>query len=188
MKSLRLNGLKQACLFLPMILFFLGLMAIQAQAENEMGFLGEIRLFAGNYEPRGFRFCDGRIIEISDNQALFSLLGCTYGGNCRTTFALPDLRGRVPLQQGSGPKLTKRELGQKVGAETADIDAKAQGQLLTVTATPTGHTGNSLNVMPPALSLHYIICVEGEYPSRPDYYSRAGNLEPNQSGNGELDE
>lgn len=131
-----------------------------------MGFLGEIRLFAGNYQPQGFMFCDGRLLSPARYEDLFSILGCTYGGDCLASFALPDLRGRVPLQSGSGPNLTKRNLGDRSGAETASLDAKAQGQLLTLSATPSGHSGNSLANMPPALTLNYIINVQGVFPKR----------------------
>jgi microcystin-dependent protein len=81
-------------------------------------FIAQITMFGGNFAPRGWAFCDGQLLPISQNQALFSLLGTTYGGDGRTTFALPDLRGRVPMHPGSGPGLTPRQLGQKGGTET----------------------------------------------------------------------
>lgn len=76
-------------------------------------FIAQITMFGGNFAPRGWAFCDGQLMSISSNTALFSLLGTTYGGDGRTTFALPDLRGRVPMHPGSGPGLTPRQLGQK---------------------------------------------------------------------------
>jgi microcystin-dependent protein len=79
--------------------------------------IGEIRMFAGNFAPRGWAFCNGQLIAISQNTALFSLLGTTYGGDGRTTFALPDLRGRVPLHAGNGPGLSNYPLGQRGGVE-----------------------------------------------------------------------
>ncbi|MHA1541609.1 MAG: tail fiber protein [Candidatus Hodarchaeales archaeon] len=85
-------------------------------------YLGEIVLFAGNFAPRGWAFCDGQLLPISQNTALFSILGTTYGGDGRTTFALPDLRGRVPVHAGTGPGLTPRPLGQKGGSETGQCD------------------------------------------------------------------
>jgi len=84
--------------------------------------LGEIFMFAGNFAPRGFALCDGQLLPISSNTALFSLLGTTYGGDGRTTFGLPDLRGRVPLHPGSGPGLTTRRLGEKSGAENVTLN------------------------------------------------------------------
>lgn len=68
-------------------------------------FLGEIIMFGGNFAPRGWALCSGQILSIQQNTALFSLLGTTYGGNGQTTFALPDLRGRVPIHPGQGPGL-----------------------------------------------------------------------------------
>ncbi|MEM9822609.1 MAG: tail fiber protein [Bacteroidota bacterium] len=81
-------------------------------------FIGEIIMFAGNFAPRGWAFCDGQLLPISQNTALFSILGTTYGGDGRTTFALPELRGRLPIHAGNGPGLTDRRLGSKFGLET----------------------------------------------------------------------
>src|SRR5690349_24008377 len=78
-------------------------------------FIAEIVLFAGNFAPRGWAFCQGQILSIAQNTALFSLLGTTYGGNGQTTFALPDLRGRVPIGTGQGPGLAPIDLGQVAG-------------------------------------------------------------------------
>lgn len=80
-------------------------------------YVGEIRMFAGNFAPRGWAFCDGQLLAVSQNDALFSLLGIIYGGDGRTTFGLPDLRGRIPIHAGSGPGLSERRLGAKGGAE-----------------------------------------------------------------------
>ena len=85
-------------------------------------FIAEIRMFAGNFAPRGWAYCDGQILPIDQHQALFSLLGTTYGGDGRTTFGLPDLRGRVPLHPGQGPGLSDRPLGQQGGNETVVLD------------------------------------------------------------------
>jgi microcystin-dependent protein len=84
-------------------------------------FVGEIRMFAGNFAPRAWAFCDGQLLAISQNDALFSLLGTIYGGDGRTTFGLPDMRGRVPIHAGSGPGLSTRRLGAKGGAEQVTI-------------------------------------------------------------------
>lgn len=80
-------------------------------------FIGEIIMFAGNFAPVGWAFCNGQLLPIASNTALFSLLGTTYGGDGETTFALPDLRGRVPMHHGTGPGLTPRSLGENVGVE-----------------------------------------------------------------------
>ena len=84
-------------------------------------FLGEIKMFAGNFAPRGWAFCDGQILSIAQNTALFSLLGTTYGGDGRTTFALPDLRGRVTIHAGYGPGLSPKRLGEKGGVEAVAL-------------------------------------------------------------------
>lgn len=80
-------------------------------------FLAQIIMFGGNFAPRGWAFCDGQLLAISSNTALFSLLGTAYGGDGRTTFGLPDLRGRFPMHPGNGPGLSSRRLGDKSGAE-----------------------------------------------------------------------
>lgn len=84
-------------------------------------FIAEIKLFAGNFAPRGWAFCNGQILSIAQNTALFSLLGTTYGGNGQTTFALPDLRSRVPVHPGQGPGLSNVVLGQAAGSETVTL-------------------------------------------------------------------
>ncbi len=84
-------------------------------------FVGEIRMFAGNFAPRGWAFCDGQLLAVSQNDALFSLLGTIYGGDGRTTFGLPDLRGRIPLHAGTGPGLSPRRLGAKSGSENETL-------------------------------------------------------------------
>ncbi len=86
-------------------------------------FVGQIKMFAGNFAPQGYAYCDGQLLAISQNDALFSLLGTIYGGDGRTTFGLPDLRGRIPVHSGggSGPGLTHRNLGAKSGAENVTV-------------------------------------------------------------------
>jgi microcystin-dependent protein len=78
-------------------------------------FVAEIRIFPGNFAPKGWAFCNGQILPISQNTALFSLLGTTYGGNGQSTFALPDLQGRVPMHPGQGPGLSLHDLGEEGG-------------------------------------------------------------------------
>ncbi|MBK1665245.1 phage tail protein [Rhodospirillum rubrum] len=86
-------------------------------------YLGEIRLFAGNWVPQQFVACDGSLLPINQNQALFAVLGVVFGGDGVATFGVPDLRGRVPLHKGQGTGLTPRVLGQAVGAETVTVAA-----------------------------------------------------------------
>lgn len=84
-------------------------------------FVAEIKIFAGNFAPRGWAFCDGQLLVLSQNTALFSLLGTTYGGDGRSNFALPDLRGSAPMHPGAGPGLTPRSLAESVGSETVTL-------------------------------------------------------------------
>jgi microcystin-dependent protein len=84
-------------------------------------FIAQIMMFGGNFAPRGWAFCSGQLLAIAQNSALFSLLGTTYGGDGVTTFALPDLRGRVPLHPGQGPGLSNYTLGEQAGQETVTL-------------------------------------------------------------------
>lgn len=84
-------------------------------------FVSEIRIFAGNFAPKGWAFCNGQILPISQNTALFSLLGTTYGGDGKSNFALPNLQGAAPLQTGQGPGLTLRDLGEVGGEPTVTL-------------------------------------------------------------------
>ena len=84
-------------------------------------FIAEVRIFTYNFSPRGWAFCNGQLLPISQNTALFSLLGTTYGGNGQTTFGLPNLQGRTPVGFGQGPGLGNYELGEVGGAETVTL-------------------------------------------------------------------
>ena len=105
-------------LLLPLVTI-LG-MAKPSYAAEEC-FLGEIMAFGGNFAPRGWAKLDGQLLAISSNSALFSILGTTYGGDGRTTFALPDLRGRVAIGPRQGPSLSNRSLGEKGGFENVSL-------------------------------------------------------------------
>lgn len=85
-------------------------------------FIGQVMLFAGNFAPRGWSLCEGQLMSIAQNTALFSILGTTYGGDGQTTFALPDLRGRVAVGSGSGPGLSPWDLGESQGNETIGLN------------------------------------------------------------------
>lgn len=195
------------------------------------GTIGEIRGFGGNFAPRAWAFCDGQLLSIAQNTALFSILGTTYGGDGRTTFALPDLRGRAPISAGTGPGLTTRKLGSRSGTETvtlnvlsmpshthfattttsgtssADLKISSEGgtsgspieggslgveaassaffynsdaaptvklasgsisNIQTATSVTIGPTGGSQyhNNMQPYLTIHWVICLQGVFPSR----------------------
>jgi len=121
-------------------------------------YVGEIRMFGGNFSPRGWYFCAGQVLSIAENQVLFSLLGTTYGGDGRTSFALPDLRGRAPLAASSspGPGLTPRRLGQRGGSSGVALTAAEtpnhthQMQADSAAATTTTPSGNNLATGNPA--------------------------------------
>lgn len=194
--------MKHFYIFLLLILF------ICAPLMAQDPFLGEIRMFGGNFAPRGWAFCDGQLLQISSNSALFSLLGTTYGGDGRTTFALPDLRGRAPIHAGTGAGLTNKRLGQRGGTETVTLtinqmpshnhsavvrtdstvassdkpqemfparNAGATPQYgpntnstLNTGAVSVGNTGGSQSHpnMQPYITIHYIIALQGTFPSR----------------------
>lgn len=84
-------------------------------------YIGEIRMFAGNYSPVWWAFCSGTVLTINQNSVLFALIGATYGGNGTTSFALPDMRGRLPVHQGSSGSLTPRVMGQAYGSESVTL-------------------------------------------------------------------
>jgi len=84
-------------------------------------YIGEIRMFGGNFPPSGWAFCDGQLLPISENDALFNLIGTTYGGDGQSTFALPDLRGRVPIHLGTGPGLGTYSIGEQAGVESVTL-------------------------------------------------------------------
>lgn len=84
-------------------------------------FVAEIRIFPFNFAPKGWAWCDGQLLPLSQNTALFSLLGTTYGGNGKSNFALPDLQGRGPMQPGQGPGLSLHDLGETGGSETVTL-------------------------------------------------------------------
>ena len=84
-------------------------------------YVGEIRMFAGNFAPAGWAFCAGQLLSIAENDTLFTLIGTTYGGDGQSTFALPDLRGRIPIHQGQGPGLSSHTIGESSGSENVTL-------------------------------------------------------------------
>jgi len=93
-----------------------------AVAQNGNPFIGQMTYWAGNFAPRGWAFCNGQLLQIAQNTALFSILGTTYGGDGRTTFGLPDMRGRLLVHAGRGPGLTTRQMGERYGSETNTLN------------------------------------------------------------------
>jgi microcystin-dependent protein len=111
-------------------------------------------MFGGNFAPQGWAFCDGSLLPIGQNDALFSLIGTTYGGDGQQTFALPDLRGRLPVSQGAGPGLSPYAPGQPFGAESVTLTAaQTAGHSHPVSAASTTGTGASpVGTVPAAVS------------------------------------
>lgn len=141
-------------------------------------FIGEIQMFGGNFAPRGWALCDGQLLPISQHSALFSLLGTTFGGDGRSTFGLPDLRGRVAVHPGTGPGLSNKRLGSKFGTELS-TEISAQKGYVKVSGpaekpqVPNIEILKDMNLdtrpsnnMQPSLGVNYIIALEGIYPSR----------------------
>lgn len=132
-----------------LLLVFLISVGLTNKVNAQDAMLGEVKMFAGNFAPRGWALCDGQLLAISQNQALFSLLGTMYGGDGRTTFALPDLRGRAPIHAGNGPGLTPKRIGEKGGKEKIEYKE-----------------GSNIGETQPYAVINYIIAVRGFYPSR----------------------
>jgi microcystin-dependent protein len=106
-------------------------------------FLGEIRMFCGNFAPIGWALCQGQLLSISQNTALFSILGTTFGGNGTTTFGLPDLRGRVPINFGQGPGLSSYNLGEMSGSENVTLLASQMPAHTHAVGAVTGNQGST---------------------------------------------
>ena len=119
-----------------------------------LGMVGQISAFAGNFEPNGQLFCDGRLLAIAEYDTLFAVIGTTYGGDGQTTFALPDLRGRAPVGIGSGV-----QLGEVFGSETVSLTTANLPVAMGGSGTPVSNYG-------PSLGISYLIAIEGVFPSR----------------------
>ncbi len=130
-------------------------------------FVAEIRMAGFNFAPRNWAFCAGQLLLITQNTALFSLLGTTYGGDGRATFALPDFEGRAPMGVGEGPGLSERLLGDTGGSETFQptIVGTASNPPAPITAFSFSTTQGS--AMPPYLALNFIVAMQGVFPQRP---------------------
>ena len=108
-------------------------------------YVGEIRMFAGNFAPAGWMFCEGQLLPISENETLFQLIGTTYGGDGESTFALPDLRGRIPINQGNGFILAETGGAEEITLTVNQIPAHSHPLLAsTATAQNANPTGNVL--------------------------------------------
>jgi microcystin-dependent protein len=165
--------LKLASVFFVLFLCF----ANHTQGQDPM--IGEIRMFAGNFAPRNWALCEGQLLPIAQYQALFSILGTTYGGDGRTTFALPDMRGRVPIGSGNGPGLTPVSLGQKAGTETNTLTvSQLPSHNHTINAlTSDGNQSSPENNLPAGTKL-----LDPEYSDAPSGYVQMNSAMVNSTG------
>jgi microcystin-dependent protein len=146
-------------------------------------YIGEIRLFAGTFAPLGWALCQGQLLPIAENDALFALIGTTYGGDGQNTFALPDLRGRVPIHQGQGPGLSPYVIGRAAGSEDSTLalqhmPAHRHPLLSAAAATADFPGGNSLGS--PSGDALYSAVVPGTPLAAASYVSVGGN-QPHQN-------
>ncbi|MBK6726579.1 MAG: phage tail protein [Xanthomonadales bacterium] len=122
-------------------------------------YVGEIRIFAGNFAPAGWMFCEGQLLPISENETLFQLIGTTYGGDGQSTFSLPDLRGRLPIHFGQGPGLGNYQLAEATGVEqvtltTNQIAAHTHPLLATSAAATDNSPGNNVLASPTSIDAY----------------------------------
>src|SRR3954471_5485480 len=108
-------------------------------------FVGEIRMFGGNFAPAGWAFCSGQLMPISENDTLFTLIGTTYGGDGQETFGIPDLQGRLPIHMGQGSGLSSHTIGEKAGTETVTLTTQ---QIPIHNHTPTANSGLGTSASP----------------------------------------
>lgn len=145
-------------------------------------FIGELRLFGFNFAPNGWALCNGQLMSISQNTALFSLLGTMYGGDGRTTFGLPDLRGRVPLAFGQGPGLTTRTQGEVGGVEAVTLTAATlapHGH--TVAASSTATTKNPSGAVPSVTASGAAYGTTGDLAMSPSMIGGGGSGQPHEN-------
>jgi microcystin-dependent protein len=124
-------------------------------------FIAEIKMFAGNFAPNGYAFCNGQLLSIAQNTALFSLIGTMYGGNGVTTFGLPNLQGRFPMHWGTGAGLSTRTIGEMAGSESTTLSLN-QLPAHSHSVTPAAHAGEGQTALP---SGNYPAA--GEEPTKP---------------------
>jgi len=139
--------------------------AVSAQAGDN-DYIGEIFMTGANFCPRSTASLDGQLLSISQNQALFSILGTTYGGDGRTTFGLPDMRGRSAVHAGRGPGLSSISLGAKSGTEKLSLMTGGQSKGKIENGRNLAGSEQTLNNRDPYLAIKYCIVMQGMYPSR----------------------
>lgn len=146
-------------------------------------FIGEIRMAGFNFAPRNWAFCNGQLLSINQNTALFSLLGTTYGGDGQTTFALPNLQGRVPMHQGQGSGLTPRTMGELAGQEAVTListQMPAHNHLVNV-FNDDGTAKTPVNSFPAAATAPIYSATAGGGTMNPQALSVAGGSQPHNN-------
>lgn len=183
-KSLRRSALS---LSLGIMLTSSALLSNPAQACSTEPLLGSLCVFAGNFAPRGWALANGQIMSISQNTALFSILGTTYGGDGKTTFALPDTRGRAVIGAGSGPGLSIYQLGQMGGVETVTL---TQAELPAISPTAVVHAQSAAgNSDSPANNAWATLSRQNAYSSSaPNVTMSPGTITINPIGGGQAHE
>ena len=150
-------------------------------------FIGEVRLLSFNWAPRGWALCNGQLLPISQNDALFSLIGCNYGGDCRTTFALPDMRGRVAVHEGQGSGLSNYVLAERVGTETVtltNLQIPSHDHIGSGTIQATSAVGNQLDPKGRYLAQEGTVGVPVYHDGPGDETMAAGNVNVIVNSNG----
>ena len=147
-------------------------------------YIGEIRMFAGSFAPAGWAFCDGQQMPISENDALFTLIGTTYGGDGQETFNLPDLQGRVPIHQGTGPGLGTYQIGEKAGVEsvtltTQQIPTHNHGWAASTGQGTSNTPQSNVTASPPVMKL-YRVGVPSD-PMSPTIIQPSGGSQPHEN-------
>jgi microcystin-dependent protein len=139
-------------------------------------YVGEIRMFAGNFAPAGWMFCEGQHLSISENETLFNLIGTTYGGNGQDTFALPDLRGRLPLHMGNGFVLAETGGVEEVTLTVSQIPAHSHSLLASTSAGT--NTSPVINVLAESVVINPYIEDQANSNMNPDAVSAVGGSQP----------
>ena len=140
-------------------------------------YVGEIRMFAGNFAPAGWMFCEGQLLPISENETLFQLIGTTYGGDGQSTFGLPDLRGRIPIHQGNGFILAESGGAEEVTLTTTQIPSHTHPMAVNNTQGSTPNPGPA-NVLAGSPNLDLYILDIANQPLNPDSVSPVGGSQP----------
>jgi microcystin-dependent protein len=139
-------------------------------------YVGEIRMFAGNFAPAGWMFCEGQLLPISENETLFQLIGTTYGGDGQSTFALPDLRGRIPLHQGNGFILAETGGAEEITLTVNQIPAHTHPLLATQAIGTLSDPTSNLTSQSPSITLYRVINPTG--PASPNAVGPVGGSQP----------